>query len=718
MRKSMAAVVATGLTVAVVTAGAQRKPGATPFVLTPLDYVEIEQLVNRYGFAVDTGGNNGYDYADLFAADGEFMRPYAKGREQLAALARGAKLGPNNTVHYIMNHVIKPTADGAVGKEYLVELNWEIAPTPGGGGRGTSSGQPNGWDLIGRKAGELARTGGHYEDAYVKTPVGWRFKSRNFIPSKSGADPAPLPSPRIPADAARIDTSQPLAPAAAYVAPTQQSLLTAADYLEIAQLVSSYGHALDSGYGKGENGEAYANLYTADAAFAGAEGHAQLVKLAQIQPRGPDYVRHYLTNHVIEPTPGGAKGKEFLVVIDNGENGKLSSLFLGGHYEDTYVKTADGWRIKTRRLFPPRSGPQPQAASGSAETGASRPVTSSTPAGDHVRRGDAPLSAGDQVEIRQLIARSAYALDTAAGRGQEYAQLFTADGVFVAKTSRPVDVKGRAQLAAFAAGDLAHRGPAYVREYMTNYVVSPSRDGATGRVYVVWIEVGENGNPGVIQSGGHYEDEYVKTRDGWRIRQRTFVPSKLGAREVYDVARPKAAAADKENASPPAQAKDATTTQPTPAVLTALDYLQIQQLVAKYAQYIDTCSNNGYDYADLFAADGFFAPFQNGQIGRKAQGREALAKVSGGGPDGCTGAGWIRQGVHHIYVNHIIDPTPEGAKGQVNMLMIGLGGDKNRIEHDGYYEDTYVKTPAGWKFQSRIHHATYAPPSGRGGESR
>jgi hypothetical protein len=141
-----------------------------------------------------------------------------------------------------------------------------------------------------------------------------------------------------------------------------QSSLTALDYIEIAQLVSSYGHALDSGYGKGENGEAYANLYTADAAFAGAVGHDQLVTLAQIQPRGPDYVRHYLTNHVIEPTPEGAKGKEFLVVIDNGENGKASSLFLGGHYEDTYVKTADGWRFKTRRLFPPRSGPpaQPQ----------------------------------------------------------------------------------------------------------------------------------------------------------------------------------------------------------------------------------------------------------------------------------------------------------------------------------------------------------------------
>ena len=62
-------------------------------------YVEIRQLVNRYAFALDSGSSIGYDYADLFAADGAFMRPYAKGREQLAALARGPRLGPDNTVH-------------------------------------------------------------------------------------------------------------------------------------------------------------------------------------------------------------------------------------------------------------------------------------------------------------------------------------------------------------------------------------------------------------------------------------------------------------------------------------------------------------------------------------------------------------------------------------------------------------------------------------------
>jgi hypothetical protein len=154
---------------------------------------------------------------------------------------------------------------------------------------------------------------------------------------------------------------------------------------------------------------------------------------------------------------------------------------------------------------------------------------------------------------------------------------------------------------------------------------------------------------------------------------------------------------------------------PAPMQLTALDYIEIQQLVARYAQAIDTCSNSGYDYADLFTEDGFFAPFTNGEIGKKSQGREALARASGGGANGCTGAGWIRQGVHHLYVNHIITPTADGATGTVNMLMIGLGGDKNKIEHDGYYEDTYAKTPQGWKFKSRVHHATYDP--GRGGSS-
>src|SRR5262245_52342289 len=154
----------------------------------------------------------------------------------------------------------------------------------------------------------------------------------------------------------------------------------------------------------------------------------------------------------------------------------------------------------------------------------------------------------------------------------------------------------------------------------------------------------------------------------------------------------------------------------SPQALTALDYFEIQQLVAKYARAIDTCSNNGYDYADLFAADGYFAPEQNGKVGNKFQGRERLAEVSGGGSRGCKNVGWIVQGVKHLYVNHIITPTAEGATGTVDMLMIGLGGDPNRIRHEGYYEDTYVKTAQGWRFKSRIHHVPQGGTTGGQGQ--
>ena len=163
-----------------------------------------------------------------------------------------------------------------------------------------------------------------------------------------------------------------------------------------------------------------------------------------------------------------------------------------------------------------------------------------------------------------------------------------------------------------------------------------------------------------------------------------------------------------------------------PTELTALDYIQIEQLVAKYARALDTCANNGYDYADLFTPDGIFLPVVNGKATPGIQGREKLAEVSGGGSKGCKNVPWIEQGVHHIYANHVITPTPEGAKGVVDMMMIGLGGDPNKIENDGYYEDIYVKTAQGWRFKQRTHHATLdagrrvtpPAPAGSAGSSR
>jgi hypothetical protein len=142
-----------------------------------------------------------------------------------------------------------------------------------------------------------------------------------------------------------------------------------------------------------------------------------------------------------------------------------------------------------------------------------------------------------------------------------------------------------------------------------------------------------------------------------------------------------------------------------PMELTAMDYIEIQQLVAKYARAIDTCSNNGYDYADLYTPNGRFVPMVNGRSIPPIEGRERLAQVSGGGSNNCENVPWIEQGVRHIYTNHIITPTPDGASGTVDMLMIGLDGDPNKIAHDGHYEDIYVKTDDGWRFKQRTHYA-------------
>jgi hypothetical protein len=143
--------------------------------LTGQDYAEIQQLSNRYAWAIDQCTNAGYDFADLFTEDGEFglseqfgvpaSRAKTRGREALANVAGGdGKSGcrdPKTMLgygisHMIVNHVITPTADGATGRSYLLAIGVGGDPT------------------------KIERQGG-YEDVYVKTAAGWRFKSRVHV---------------------------------------------------------------------------------------------------------------------------------------------------------------------------------------------------------------------------------------------------------------------------------------------------------------------------------------------------------------------------------------------------------------------------------------------------------------------------------------------------------------------------------------------------------
>lgn len=140
--------------------------------------------------------------------------------------------------------------------------------------------------------------------------------------------------------------------------------------------------------------------------------------------------------------------------------------------------------------------------------------------------------------------------------------------------------------------------------------------------------------------------------------------------------------------------------------LTALDYEEIMQLTNRYAYGIDTCSNNGYDYADVFTPDGVFID-KNTDEGFKqggrvlAKGREALATLIGGGSRGCK-TPMIWTGWTHIMTNQLITPSPEGAAGRIYLLQMGIKGPGS-IQRHGGYEDVYVKTSMGWRIKSRTH---------------
>ena len=132
--------------------------------------------------------------------------------------------------------------------------------------------------------------------------------------------------------------------------------LTTDDLVEIQQLYARYNWTLDSGDSQG-----YAATFTPDGVFNNNNGHDAIVKFADGFHAGLGaHVKHWNTNLMITPSPTGASGQVYLVLVDYAT--KPPSIFTSAAYTDELVKTAQGWRFKKRQTkgdVAPPAAPKP-----------------------------------------------------------------------------------------------------------------------------------------------------------------------------------------------------------------------------------------------------------------------------------------------------------------------------------------------------------------------
>ena len=119
--------------------------------------------------------------------------------------------------------------------------------------------------------------------------------------------------------------------------------LTTQDYIDIQQLYARYNDAIDSG-----DGEAYAATFTPDGVFNTFKGHDAIVGFIQnwTTKMNGGSRRHWNTNLVITPTPEGASGSVYLMLLDISV--KPPVVATTAKYTDAMVKTPQGWRFSHR----------------------------------------------------------------------------------------------------------------------------------------------------------------------------------------------------------------------------------------------------------------------------------------------------------------------------------------------------------------------------------
>jgi hypothetical protein len=134
-----------------------------------------------------------------------------------------------------------------------------------------------------------------------------------------------------------------LTPAAAQA----QMSLSADDMFAIQQLYAHYNLVLDAG-----DAEAWAATFLPDGRFGNSVGHDALVEFATNFHASNPGSRHWNSNLQITTTPEGATGTVYLMLWNTSV--RPATITITGIYADELVKTAQGWRFKSRVVTPDR----------------------------------------------------------------------------------------------------------------------------------------------------------------------------------------------------------------------------------------------------------------------------------------------------------------------------------------------------------------------------
>jgi len=171
------------------------KSGAA--ALTAEDRAGIEQLLARYQRALNTCASK--EYSELFTPDGVFKSDDFRGGKHFELYGKSATLVGRaklvelvETEEFCMDPKKREARVASVGGSAAGNAGGNVGGSAGGNGARPTANLALVFEVTtdGVKGTVPLGSGGRYEDVYIKTQEGWRFKSRSVVMPPATAAPA------------------------------------------------------------------------------------------------------------------------------------------------------------------------------------------------------------------------------------------------------------------------------------------------------------------------------------------------------------------------------------------------------------------------------------------------------------------------------------------------------------------------------------------------